>query len=324
MSELRGKGKVPFGLRDGVLHYVSDVGTGLACNCTCPDPACAKPLIARNRHSPTRKRVPYFAHASQTPGCGGRESALHRMGKEMVECATRLMLPAWSALAGEIAFSAAAATLAPGSAQEVVLREGQMRPDVKVIALSGQAILQALYVEIKVSHAVDWAKRERVMAQGLNMMEIDLADVSDEDLQDKAAFAHHVLERSDNRHWVHIASAPFLARMLERSVIQVVGRECREKRVSTKKGNQLILREQAMVRHEPAEDDPTPFFGELAGYVKNDQRIDSFDNHLPYAKGLYVIGYAPGRGSFYDDTHFKTQLRPIVQDTPWNAQKSLL
>ncbi|CAG4968443.1 competence protein CoiA family protein [Novilysobacter luteus] len=316
--------KVPFGLREGVLHYVSEVDTGLACNCTCPDPACAKPLIARNLPSPTRKRAPYFAHASQTPGCGGRESALHRMGKEIVECATQLRLPGWSALDGELSFSTVPATLAPGSAQEVVLREGQMRPDVKVIALTGQALLQALYVEIKVSHAVDWSKRERVMAQGLNMMEIDLADVSDEDLQDKATFAHHVLERADNRHWIHIASAPFLSRMLGHSVIRVVNQECREKRVPTQKGNQLVLREQAMWRHEPAEDDPKPFFGELASYMKGDQRVDCFGNHLPYRKGLYVVAYVPGRGSYYDDTRFKTQLRPIVQDVPWNAQKPLL
>src|SRR3546814_4000656 len=61
-----------FGLQEGVLHYFSEVDTGLACKCTCPDPACAKQLIARNLPSPTRKRAPYFAHASQTPGCGGR------------------------------------------------------------------------------------------------------------------------------------------------------------------------------------------------------------------------------------------------------------
>lgn len=324
MIGITAKGKVPFGLRDGTLHYVSEVTTGLACNCTCPDPACAKALVARNRRSPTRKRAPYFAHASKTPGCGGRESALHRMGKDMVACATSLMLPAWSALDGEFSFTSTHATLAPGSAQEVVLHEGQMRPDVKVIALSGQALLQALYVEIKVSHAVDWAKRERVIAQGLSMMEIDLADVSDEDLQDKAAFARHVLERSDNRHWIHIANPAFLTRMLGHTVIQVIGQECREKRVPTSNGTQMIFREQAMVRHDPAEDDPKPFFGELANHVKVDQRIDYFGNHLPYRKGLYVVGSVRGRGAFYDNTHFKTQLRPIVQDTSWNAQKQLL
>ena len=61
-----------FGLQEGVLHYFSEVDTGLACKCTCPDPACAKQLIARNLPSPTRKRAPYFAHASLTPGCEGR------------------------------------------------------------------------------------------------------------------------------------------------------------------------------------------------------------------------------------------------------------
>ena len=318
------QGKVPFGLRDGRLYYVSEVETGLACNCTCPDPACAKPLIARNRPSPTRKRVSYFAHASQTSGCGGRESALHRMSKEIVERASRLMLPEWSALDKEFAFGAAPATLAPGSVQEVLLRDGQMRPDLKVIALCGQALLQSLYVEIKVSHAVDWEKRQRVIALGLTMMEIDLADVSDEDMQDEAAFAHHALDRPDNRHWIHIGNPAFLAKMLGHSIVQVIGNEVREKRVPTKKGNQLILQEQAMVRYDPAQDDPIPFFGELANHVTNGQRVDHFGNHLPYGKGLYVAGYVPSSGFYYDDKHFKTQLRPIVQDTTWNAQKPLL
>lgn len=324
MNAIKTKGKVPFGLREGKLHYVSEVETGLGCNCFCPDPVCAKPLIARNRPSPTRRRISYFAHASQTSGCGGRESALHRMGKEIVERATRLMLPDWSALDKEFAFGSTPATLAPGSVQEVLIREGQMRPDLKVIALCGQAFIQNLYVEIKVSHAVDWEKRQRAIGLGLTMIEIDLSDVSDEDLQDEKAFAHHALDRVDNRQWIHIGNPAFLAKMLGHTIIQVVGHEMREKRVPTKKGNQLILQEQAMVRHDSAQEDPVPFFGELANQVLNGQRIDHYGNHLPYAKGLYVVGYVPSSGSYYDDKQFKTQLRPLVQDTSWNIQKPLL
>ena len=324
MAEQGSRGKVPFGLRDGVLHFVSQVETGIGCNCVCPDPACAKPLVARNRNTPTRQRAYYFAHATQTPGCGGRESALHRMGKGIVERATRLVLPAWSALDGELAFASTPATLAPGSAQEVTLRDGQMRPDVKVIALTGQAFLQALYVEMKVSHAVDWAKRERVIKHGLTMMEIDIADVSDTELQDEAAFTHHVLERTDNRHWINIGNAAFLARMLDLRIVQVASQEVREKRVPTKNGNQLLFQEQAMVRYDPMEDQPMPFFGELTNTTKDGVRIDHFSNPLPYMPGLYMVGYVPGRGTYYDDTRYKTQLRPIIQDTPWNAQKPLI
>ncbi|MGH8050535.1 MAG: hypothetical protein ACREPB_07755 [Arenimonas sp.] len=246
------------------------------------------------------------------------------MGKEIVSRATRLMLPAWSALDKEFLFGATIATLAPGSAQEVTLSGNQMRPDLRVIALSGQALIQALYVEIKVSHAVDLIKRQRVIAQGITMLEIDLSDVSDEDLQDEAAFARHALECADNRHWIHIGNGAFLASMLGQPVIQVVNQDVREKRVPTKSGGQLILQEQAMVQHIPMQEAPTPFFGELANYVKEKQRIDRFGNHLPYSKGLYVVGRDSGRGYPYDDSHFKTQLRPIVQDSWWNAQKPLL
>lgn len=324
MTTQTSKGKVPFGLRGGKLRYVSEVETGLTCDCVCPDPACGQPLIARNRLTPARKRVPYFAHASKTLGCGGRESALHRMGKHIFSEAQRVVLPGWSALDGELTFPAKSASLAPGSQQEAVIHSGQMRPDLKVIAWCEQAFLQALYVEIKVSHAVDWDKRQRVISQGLNMMEVDLSDVSDEDFQDETAFAHHVLERADNRHWIHIGSPAFLARMLGHSVVHVAHSEVREKRVPTKSGGQLILQEQAMVRHDPSQDEAVPFFGELANRTSNGVRVDHFGNEVPYAKGLYVVGTAPSSGHVYDDKHFKTQLRPLVQDTPWNAQKPLL
>jgi hypothetical protein len=126
-----------------------------------PGPACGKPLIARNQNFPGRKRIFHFRHASLTTGCGGRESALHRMGKEIVERATTLLLPNWPA--GDLKFDATLANLLPGSAQEVRLAEYQIRPDVRVGAALDGAFLPALYVEIRVTNAVDWQKRRRVV-----------------------------------------------------------------------------------------------------------------------------------------------------------------
>lgn len=314
--------KVPFGLRDGKLHYITEVETGLACGCVCPDPRCAKPLVARNRRAPDRRRAMYFAHASNPRGCGGREGALHQMGKNIVAGASHLALPSWSALNGELAFDSANATLAAGSAQEVLLADGQLRPDVRVSALCGPAVLPALYVEIKVSHAVDWAKRKKVIAAGLDVMEIDLSRLSDDVLQDPRTFEHHVLEQPQNRQWIHVADPAFMAVMSGHQIFQVTAKRCREKRVPTQRGNVLLLREQEMLLYEPAGPCPSNFFGELADTIRDGQPVDHFGNPLPYQPGLYVRGSVPKRG-YYDNKHFKTQLRAITQDLPSESQRLL-
>lgn len=312
------RGKVPFGLKDGRLWYVNQVETGLACGCVCPDPACAKPLIARNKPSPTRKRIYHFRHASLTTGCGGRESALHRMGKEIVQRASRLQLPAWSA--GKLSFDSVQATLAPGSAVEVSLSDGQMRPDVRVFALVAQAYLPALYIEVKVSHAVDCEKRERVIAQGYSMIEIDLSEVSDELLEDEHAFTTHVLDEAANRRWVHVGNPLFLAKMANEPIYQITNDLAHEKRVPTKKGGQLILHAQTCMLFSPSEDEPTPREIELADTISHGQRVDALGNALPYRRGLYAKAWVNGRGM---SDHYKTHLQPVVQDTPENQQAAL-
>lgn len=311
--------KVPFGLREGKLHYVSEVETGLACRCVCPDPKCGKPLIARNKPSPDRKRIYHFRHASLTSHCGGRESALHRMGKEVVELATQLQLPEWSA--GALEFSARIASLAPGSSREVFLKAGQMRPDVRTIAVVGESILPALYVEIKVSHAVDWEKRERVIAHGHTMLEIDLSGVGDDLLQNQEAFVYQVLNRRDNRRWIHIGDPLFLSHMLQAEIISVLDDTSREKRVPTRSGGQLILQEQHCLAYHHSRTEPHRFSAELADTFSNTQRVDALGNALPYKKGLYVRASSRGWSS---DDRYKTHLQPIVQNLPENRQGQLL
>ena len=316
------RGKVPFGLKEGRLHYVTDVPTGIACGCICPDPTCAKPLIARNKPSPTRKRIYHFRHASLTSSCGGRESGLHLMAKELVTRATSLLLPRWSA--DDLRFEAAQASLAPGSQAEVFVREGQVRPDVRVTSLVAGAVLPALYVEIKVSHAVDWEKREKVIAKNLSMIEIDLSDLSDDVLQDEAAFTEAVLHRPDNRHWIHIANPAFLATMTDAEIVQVTANHWREKQVRTQKGNTLLLKAQDVLRYEPNADGPQVMEVELADTVRPDgQWVDQYGNTLPYENGLYRRFRSTAWSPYGHD--FKTHLKRIVQDHQADGiQSSLL
>jgi hypothetical protein len=67
-------------LPDGALTHVSDVPSGLACNCTCP--ACGRTLIARKG----KVKVEHFSHHGAGTGCGkNAETNAHAWAKEMLD-----------------------------------------------------------------------------------------------------------------------------------------------------------------------------------------------------------------------------------------------
>lgn len=300
---------VPFGLKDGRLWFVSDVPTGLDCGCRCPDPACDMPLIARNRPSPDRRRAYNFMHSTRTTSCGGRESALHRMAKELLLGAEALMLPAWTD--GEFSIPATELILDQQAAQEVRLLDGQMRPDVRVGGKLGDCALPRLFVEVKVSHAVDWKKAATARRNGISMIEIDLSSATDEDVQDHDAFVDMVLRSIDNRTWVHLGDPQFLASMLGQDVFEVRSTETFRHDVLSKKGNTMHFTKQRGVLHRAGEE-PTPADFEIADTYLDGQRIDGLGNTLPYAPGLYARASSPPTAWFWQTSQLnKTFLRPL-------------
>jgi len=192
---------IPFGERDGWLYAPSDVTRGRSCRCRCP--GCGSPLRANQG----TKRRHYFSHdAAQDAGC--LESAMHRYAKQVLAAASLLSLPAW---VGDRSWpnppfaSDGEGRLVTGDeiewpARTVPVRNGRrevgmdgMRVDVVLDDADGQ-----LLVEVRVSHAVDEAKAERVRELGCRMVEIDLSSVGDV-APDK--FAEWVLHGA-SRHWV--------------------------------------------------------------------------------------------------------------------------
>jgi len=186
--------RVPFGEKDDRLYTPDDVERGLACGCYCP--SCGSQLIA-NR--PKVKRN-YFSHYKAEECPGGYETALHRMGKQIIEDAGYVFLP--------IKFIELEVHLA----DDVYLREHvefprhkaelskvvserqaeQWRPDLTAILKNGET----LYIEILVTHAVEGPKAEALD----NVMEIDLSSVPPEDVIDLEALKERVLSSSP-REW---------------------------------------------------------------------------------------------------------------------------
>ena len=80
---------VPFGLKEERLWSADEVDRGTACNCVCPDPECAAPLLARQGDA----RVWHFSHPSNRDGgCSGGETALHQYAKQFLAGARRRVM----------------------------------------------------------------------------------------------------------------------------------------------------------------------------------------------------------------------------------------
>lgn len=292
--------KVPFGLKDGRLWFVSDVPVGLECGCRCPDPACDQPLIARNQASPDRRRAYYFAHAGASNACGGRESALHRMAKDILLQASTLRLPALALSPNDVVESTVVA-LSPESQAEVRLLDGQVRSDVSTwLALDDGTLLAPIHVEVRVSHAVDTAKQARVIAHGLTMVEIDLSQVNDAMVQDLETFSRLVLEDDSNRQWVNLGHAALLSALAGREIIEIDTVEVHERTVPFRAGDGHVLLSNQVVRSMVAGRDPWITEIELESYLGQPAgRKDATGKTLGYACSRIGPIEAPtdGRGT---------------------------
>lgn len=201
--------RVPFGLRDGRAWAPREVTLGKACGCVCP--SCLAPLAAKAHDS--SKRRPYFSHLAGTDCATGRETGIHLRAKQVIADRMRVALPAWE---GQL----------PGMVNppEAVDRDNRIHLGQRVVAPSRTASLLSaqlekamdgytpdvlavdeegeLLIEIRVTHAVDERKAERVAADGWRMLEIDLSGMDRDLPHDPEAFDWTVLEDPAIRHWV--------------------------------------------------------------------------------------------------------------------------
>lgn len=152
-----------YGLLDGTLIHISQVESGLKCNCLCP--SCASRLIAKK--GSTYKY--HFAHY-RTADCNhGTESALHIMTKECVAEQKKLWVPFFP----EGVYDSETGKIITFDSSELENQvSATIRSDV-MLSIGGKA----LNVEIKVTHKVDVHKQIEIFNLGLPTIEIDFSDV---------------------------------------------------------------------------------------------------------------------------------------------------
>ncbi|WP_421867050.1 competence protein CoiA family protein [Motiliproteus sp.] len=141
------------GIKNGALVFIDEVERGLDCGCCCPH--CGGRLIAKkgevNQH--------HFAHY-QVENCGaGLETALHLLGKEILQTEGCLQLPG----------KTKASSLAD------IELERRRFGYVADVGATLKATGEEIDIEIKVTHGVDERKVAKVVTNKALMAEIDLS-----------------------------------------------------------------------------------------------------------------------------------------------------
>jgi hypothetical protein len=154
--------------RNGKMAHISEVNSGLACECVCP--ACGDTLVAKKGDELTH----HFAHDAGASCHNAPETALHRLAKEIVEEARKLWLPAAIAADGDI-------SRVVHRAREIsftrTIRESRHLQSV-VPDLFAELDGHLLLIEIYVTHRCDAAKIAELREKGIATVEIDLSKMA--------------------------------------------------------------------------------------------------------------------------------------------------
>ncbi|MGJ7523252.1 hypothetical protein ACSFA0_22410 [Variovorax sp. LT1P1] len=170
---------IAYGRRDGVLIFVGDLDEtrdrGSLCRCTCPE--CGRPLQAHLG----QRNAWHFHHRADDVDCNPQPmSLLHAFVRDQLALRSELVIPSV-----EVGFSVPAngievqsTVLAPSATYQFTaahpeLRGDGVQPDVVFDVAGGTR----LALEVRFTHAVDEAKRVRMMTQYDAAAELDISDL---------------------------------------------------------------------------------------------------------------------------------------------------
>ena len=144
--------------KEECLVHVDTVPNGNECGCVCP--YCKSKLCAKNRGY---EREHHFAHFGGADCIGGVESALHIMAKEVLQRVKCVRLPAIE--------DVCESRLLYLDEVDVEVRDDNtsLRPD-----CIGRYEDKTIWIEFKRTHAVDRAKKEKIISRRVDCLEIDL------------------------------------------------------------------------------------------------------------------------------------------------------
>ncbi|WOG29910.1 hypothetical protein [Endozoicomonas sp. 8E] len=190
--------ELKFGEQNGQLLHISEVKSGLDCDCICP--GCKTPLIARKGEV----RTHHFAHHQGQESESCIETTLHRFAKQVIASHKKVRIPedhiSASSVdkAGKIHTARERVTSEMIDFEEVGLEV--LKPGYRSDATGYPYEQQDLDIEIRVTHEVDNIKKQKVQEANTCMMEIDLSGL-DRDASPEAIAIAVISEAP--RKWIH-------------------------------------------------------------------------------------------------------------------------
>lgn len=184
-----------YALKDGVLTHISNVESGLKCDCICP--GCGERLIAKKGNKMTH----HFAHKANSECLSGYQTSLHLLAKDILLEEKRILLPKV-----EIHFNDHG-----GSYKEVLIsdevlieidnvvlekKQGEIIPDV-IAYCAGKKF----YIEIYVTHKIDDNKKKKIIQEDVSTIEIDLSEI--DRYISKEMLKDILLKQSKQKQWIY-------------------------------------------------------------------------------------------------------------------------
>ncbi|UIJ47125.1 hypothetical protein LZK98_09350 [Sphingomonas cannabina] len=213
---------------DGTLVHVSQVSSGLACDCVCP--ACGRALIARKGAI----KVEHFGHYGAGSGCGrNAETNAHSWAKAVLEREKRVLLPAVGARIGKDKLQTHKERMFPFARVQLEKTLDDIVPDVVLTTEDGQQLL----VEVLVTHACGPEKIAKLRDRGLATVEINMSawrKSSDRQAIEDALIEWAPREWLFNRKLVD-AEARLQALLEQRAAEQAKAERLREQRAAAEK-----------------------------------------------------------------------------------------
>lgn len=190
--------KIGYGFKDGKLIHISEVESGLVCDCTCP--VCSTPLIAKKGQINTH----HFAHHELSDCDNVNESILHKLGKSIIAEHQKVRIPAMDIevtgrdLLDEIHTQRSQDHEYTLSFNEFGLEQSfkDFRPDITVVTEGNQKV----FIEIVVTNSVSDDKLAKVKQHPHPMLSIDLGGI--DPLADRKTIEEAVIYGAE-REWVY-------------------------------------------------------------------------------------------------------------------------
>ena len=286
--------RLPFGLNENnTLVHVSDVNRGKACGCVCP--GCRSPLIAAKG----KLKQHHFRHDGGDACKGGIESAIHLAAKQIISERKQITLPEYNIVSPLRDSRWKQYSKCFISCQEIEFESVEEEVGLNGIVADVLAKINGrpLVIEIFYRHKVDDEKIDKIKKAGLSAIEIDLSELTIEDLKDWEHFWSYL---NDIQHiqWLNNAK-------VNEGVVQEIQKQLARE----------IREQEKIYKQEEVEFEKTELLEaiEEIQYLKSEEHIDQLEKEaLSSPAWKYFSPYVP-----FEWEEFPEFINKEIPDGDW-------